>query len=362
MSKMKKNHIIILIILLSLLLTSCELYLPEKEIIYKMALNQNDEYLISTNEVVIGDLAVEKIKYGEFVPDEEKVSYAEGTINSKITDIYVRIGDHVTKGQLIAKTESDQISDTIFFQEIYTKQAVLRYEDAKKKFDQNLIDYYQLELLRLISISKQNYLSDLYAQFEACFIYAPTDGEVVEIIRTVGDIGIGEIAKICDKRDGVIRISTEKEADEFAVNAGYAAPIIVSPDDYLFNRMKNGTAFTIETNEQQYEGYLYRDIGTYMLLYGEEQTLNYIDIRMKKIPDDIFFGQSMTVIYTQAHVEDAMVVSASSVYTDVDDKHYVYLVKNNRTIIREIQTGLMTDGFVQVIDGLEVGEKVLLLR
>ncbi len=362
MRKKQLFKLIALLVMMILLLSSCDLYLPKKEIIYKTNLITGDEYELQTVSPFIGNLVVERRKYGTFIPDEEETFTINCKINSVISEIFIRVNDHVEKGQLIAKANSEKIAEQVFYQEIYTEKAVLSYEKAKDQFGNKLIDQYQLELLRLIVVSAKNQLDDYRELYNDSFIYASDEGEIIEIFKSVSDYSIGKIALVCNKDNGILRVSTDKEVDEALINFGVATQKVISSIDYIYMRLKNKDEIKIKVIDQVYDGIIFRDINTFILQYGNEFEMNYIDILFKDAPDDIYFQQNMTAIYIETQLNDILLLETIAIYSDVDDKKYVYFVENNRTIIKEVITGLSSNGYTQIISGLVEGDKVFIVK
>lgn len=362
MRKKRLLKLIVLLMIVTILLSSCDLYLPKKEIIYQTELLTSSEYELHSISPFVGDLVVERRKYGTFIPDEDATFTIDCKINSVITELFIRVNDYVEKGQLIAKVNSGKFAEYVFYQEIYTKQAVLRYEKAKEQFENNLIDQYQLELFNLIAISAQYQLDDYSEMYTNSFIYAHKDGEVIEIFKSVGDYSIGSIASLCNKDEGVLRISTVKEIDEAIIKFGLAPPNVISSLDYLFMDLKNDDEIKIKVISNIYDGIIFRDMNTFILQYGDEYEKNYIDILFKDVPDDIYFQQNMTAIYIEKQLDDILLLDSIAIYSDVDDKKYVYLVENNKTVIKEIETGLSSNGYTQIISGLEKEDKVFIVK
>ncbi|MCK5811440.1 MAG: hypothetical protein KAG94_00950 [Clostridiales bacterium] len=362
---MLKKHLlelIVILVIVTLLLSSCDLYLPKKDTIYITELLSGSEYELNTISPYIGNLIVERRKYGTFIPDEEEVLIIDCKINSVITELLVRVNDHIEKGQLIAKANSEEIAEQIFYQEIYTKQAKIRYKKAQEQFEDELIKQYQLELYNLIAITSQYQLDDYRELYNNSFIYAPDEGEIIEIFKSVGDQSIGNIALVCNKANGILRISTEKEIDEELIYFGLAEPKIISSLDYKFMGLKNEDEIKIKVINQIYDGMIFRDINTFILQYGDDFEMNYIDILFKNVPDSVYFLQEMTAIYVEVQLEDILLLETVAIYSDVDDKKYVYFVENNKTIIREIEIGLSSNGYTQVLSGLVEGDKVFIVK
>ncbi len=362
MSKKRLLKLIVLLMIVTILLSSCDLYLPKKEIIYQTELLSNSEYELHTISPFVGDLVVERRKYGIFIPDEDATFTIDCKINSVITELFIRVNDHVEKGQLIAKANSEKFAEYVFYQEIYAEQALLRYENAKEQFEDKLIDQYQLELFNLMALSAQYQLDDYKELYTNSFIYSHEEGEVIEIFKSVGDYSIGSIASLCQKDRGVLRVSTEKEIDEAIIAFGLAAPNVISSLDYIFMELMIDDDIKIKVINKMYDGIVFRDINTFILQYGEEFEMNHIDILFKDAPDDIYFQQNMTAIYIEKQLDDILLLDSIAIYSDVDDKKYVYLVENNRTIIKEIITGLSSNGYTQIISGLTEGDKVFIVK
>ena len=357
-----KKFLLIVLIISTLICTSCDVYFPKRKVIYISNLYEGDEFQLNTCLVEVGNINVNYIKYGEFIPDEQKSEYVEFDINGMIEEIFVSKYEIVEKGQLIASLNVLKVKENILYQEINTEKAQVTYENALIDYENKLIDSYRLEMYKLLLMSNENYLSDLHEYYEKSYIYAPKQGSIVEIYKDVGESSIGNVIKICNLEDGIVRITTEKEANEAEVNYGIAQPKIISHLDNVFNSIEQESKLSIKFYDELHSGYLFRNINTFMLLFGENHDLNYIDIKFDNLPKSLNFDIPVTIIYNEVDLKNIIIVNENSIYNDVDGEKYVFIVIDNKTTIRKIKTGLSSEGYTHVISGLEVGEEVLLTK
>jgi RND family efflux transporter MFP subunit len=73
-------------------------------------------------------------------------------------------------------------------------------------------------------------------------------------------------------------------------------------------------------------------------------------------------GMSATVSFTLQHVDDALAVPLSAVFSTSDAMRYVFIKKDDRFEVRNVETGIADVRRVQILSGLQLGEEVALTR
>lgn len=77
-------------------------------------------------------------------------------------------------------------------------------------------------------------------------------------------------------------------------------------------------------------------------------------------PTGLFAGFEIDADITTNTAENALTMPIETLVYDKENKPYVYIVKNNKAKKVEIETGIQSDTKVQIIKGLEKGQKVII--
>ena len=221
-------------------------------------------------------------------------------------------------------------------------QARARLESAKARFD--------LQKDRLDKSKKQ---------FEACIMKAPGTGLVVygssmdpyRRFRGQGIIAAGEqvyqrqtIISLPDTTEMMAEI-TVHESSVDKVKPGQKATIIM---DAFPDQTFHGEVIKVSPLPDQQRGWLSPDVKVYTTQVSIDGTHDFLKP-----------GMSARVTIFVDEVLDALVVPVQ-VVANRGGKKICFVVNNGRSEEREVKAGLFNDTLVQITDGLQPGEDVLL--
>ena len=124
---------------------------------------------VQTGKVQREDLAQIVTANGEIKPVEQNQANVNANSIGKITEILVKEGDHVTKGQLLMRTEDVQQAASVDAQQaaVTTSQADLSAQDANVLSTKAALDTAQADLAQ--SIAKQNQATDNFKRGQELF-------------------------------------------------------------------------------------------------------------------------------------------------------------------------------------------------
>jgi HlyD family secretion protein len=221
-------------------------------------------------------------------------------------------------------------------------QARARLESAKARLD-----------------LQQDRLDKSRKQFAACTMKAPGIGLVVygssmdpyQRFRGQGIIAPGEqvyqrqtIISLPDTSEMMAEI-TVHESSVDKVKPGQKATIVM---DAFPDQTFNGQVIKVAPLPDQQRGWLSPDIKVYTTQVSIDGTHDFLKP-----------GMSARVTIFVDEVPDALVVPVQ-VVANRGGKKICFVVNNGRSEEREVKTGLFNDTLVQVTDGLQPGEDVLL--
>ncbi|MBN2852642.1 MAG: efflux RND transporter periplasmic adaptor subunit [Clostridia bacterium] len=353
--KKKTRHylsIAALLLVLPTILSGCMYFMPGEQSIYAPPLEKSEKLILPTVAVMIGDLRIQYDKEaGEIVPDIEKTQTVECEILGVIDEVFVKAGDLVTKGQLVAVLDMENINNSIFKQEIAVEKATMSYDRQLALYKAGKSDYYSLEFSRLSLEALTNYLNDLYITQKKHYLYASTDGIVVEVKKFSEDSAKGEILSICPKENFLV---------EVMIPSSDYPPVI---DTKLLNiksgKENNVGKIRIIYDGEQSEGYVFRSRGEYSLAYDFFGEDSYVQFAFYDLPDNAILGKNATVRYVESEAYDVMVIPVSTVYTNSDGTFYTMVVVGDEIEVRPITLGISDGVFYEVTSGLVEGERVL---
>lgn len=179
------------------------------------------------------------------------------------------------------------------------------------------------------------------AQLQETIILAPVAGTVVRTEGDVGEIVGAETAIVTLMPDGALQVRV-KVSEGNIVDAEVGQPARIALDAFASEELR-GTVVEIEPAETVVGGAVY---------YEAVVAFDAADARVRR-------GMSATVWIETAHSPQALIVPTSAI--SEHDGSYVRVLVDGKPEERRVQLGLSTsDGQVEIIEGVQEGEEVIL--
>ncbi len=117
-------------------------------------------------------------------------AYISPEVNGQVEELFVKEGDRVKKGQLLAQLNSDIIQDNIRELKTSLELASYTYKKQKSLWEKKIGSELQYLQAKTNYESLQNKLSTLQTQYQRSFIKSPINGYVDAIDLKVGEMAI----------------------------------------------------------------------------------------------------------------------------------------------------------------------------
>ena len=283
--------------------------------------------------------------------------------------VYLAVGegDKVIKGQLIARIESDDVEASLQLAEANLKYAIADSIDAATQYNRNLrlreagtiteetLETYETMVLRAIATVEARRASLKTAQIniDNTNITAPFDGTVITKIAEIGDI-VAPFASSASSAGAVVVLadmsSLEVEADVSESNIQKVKidqPCEIVLDAYPDVRYTGRVQNIIPTANRASATIMTRisfDKLDSLLIPEMSARVYFMDPENKEITveEPSFIGVSQNAVLTE------------------DDHSYVFVVDGEYVKKHKIETGKSVGNTVEVLDGLEPGDEVVL--
>lgn len=330
-------------------------------------------------------------------------------VAAKITNLYVNEGDNVKKGDLLVQLDKEK-----FLATVENAEASLRSIIATARFnEENMLkaqkDYKRIKELFDKSLESQAVLDQNYAaakaseaQYQAALeqvnqaraslkqaqdalsktsIYAPMSGTVSKLNKEVGEIALGS-----QFQEDVIMVISNMSGMEALVN--------VDENDIVSVSVEDSARIEIDALPEKIYNGIVTEIASSATITGEgstsQKTEFEVKINMLKPDQNIKPGMTASSDIITAVLDSALAVPIQSVAmktpaqlkpdpikknssdvihaSDIPDTYttdkdgftkVVFIVKNNRTIAREVETGIQSDTHIQIVNGLEEGDEIV---
>jgi len=353
---MRRNRLgFALLLILPMILTACSLLPEEAQLPATPVIYDYKPQTYKQTEVLRGDLLDTTSVRCKYVPaKEETLSFSVGGLF--LEQVYVHLGDQVQAGQLLAELDHTDLKTRIQSQE--QKLQKLQLEKAHLLQDQ------ELAVARCELIRKEEDRLEALADTEKNYAALLEDKEDAIYMQ---QLQLEELQKDLKQRqiyagmDGTVTFLREMEAKDHSVKDRGFLTISDMQTTVFTVEGKQAAYFTpgetvqLACKKKQYEAVVVSasDLG---LDPGEEQ-IAYLQLTQ---PDPTLEdGTTGTVEVLLAERRDVCYVEKKAIRT-ADNGTFVYMLDADgfRTI-RPVTTGLQTGSYVEIVDGLEAGEWVL---
>lgn len=329
---------------------------------------------------------------------------------SQVSKVNVKVGDNVKKGDILVTYEVDNQNNNIKQAEIQYDNAVLQKQDLenqnadvnKKIKDKNNeiadldnkikdIDNQiktlqisnkstvaaQIQELEKTKSSLEQQKSNAEQQREAMQPISTerlkqADNSIISAkanLDSSNDKASKVVSKIIASNDGVV--TDVNVVDGGMGNVAQPAVIVQNTENlkvvlslgkYDADNIKLNQTATIKKTHKEYKGKV-----TYIAPAAEKlqdpgstDTTLTVDVTIiDKNPDlKIDFDADIDILLGE--VKEAIKVPSECIKTDKEGKNFVYIIKDDKAVEKEIKLGVESDTEAQIIEGLNAGEKVII--
>ncbi len=354
-NRYKICKIVLITIVLSLItsmLSGCY-FLPEEEEILAPPLKAPEEVTYKTYEVTKGTIERWINGTGYFVSTESAtVSYTD--TSGRLKDIYVKSGDTVQEGDIIAELDTGSLLESIEDQTIAVEKAEINLQIANESGDWNTIKLRKLDLKQA-----QLYLDRLTTQQEAAYLRAPMSGVLTYVLSADPGTYIDKyqnIAKIADPTKLQITFShnnisdlkmgmeidmTFNNVDNFILKG----KVIQTPDNAPLDAPESDRkSVKIEVMDMP-EDTIPNDAKYTVNLNGKEVQIE--------------LGDSVNIAVLLESKEDVIVLPMSYI-NRYATRRYVRVLKDGIPEERDIEVGIDNGSKVEIVGGIEEGELIII--
>ena len=271
---------------------------------------------------------------------------AESTVNviakvsgmEQIMAVNVKVGDKVSKGQVLASLNTDSTS-------LQMEQAQLAYDNAKDMYEKNLalfdagaVSQNQIDQLKLQMDNAANGLNQIKLALDYATVTAPISGTVVTV-----NADEGSYASASQPMFVIANV------DDLEVKAGVTESNVGKIQLGQKVSVKIGAA-----GADPVEGTI-TEISKVM----DMATKNYpITISIDNSAGNYVDGMYAEVQLVVDRAPDAVVIPAQAIINN-DNKRYVFIEREGKAVETEVQVGLTDGNYYVVTEGLTVGENLI---
>ncbi|MBC3846054.1 efflux RND transporter periplasmic adaptor subunit [Winogradskyella echinorum] len=265
--------------------------------------------------------------------------------NGILTNVYVKEGQKVSKGQLLAKIDDGGLSQQVAQLQIQADLAKTTYERQKRLWDQNIGSEIQFLQAKSTYESQQEAVSQLQQQIAKTAVRAPFSGTIDDVITEQGSV-------VAAGQSPLMRI----------VNLDNMYIEVEVPESYVSNVVKGKKVEvnipvlgkTIDTQIRQASDYINPANRTFKA-----------EIEVPNKDKDIKPNLTARLKINDYTNENAILIPQSVISENADGEQYVYIVTDKNvegigTVKRLIiETGKTQGDVIEVLKNLENGVEIV---
>lgn len=258
-------------------------------------------------------------------------------ISGKIVELYLEEGQQVEEGELLLKINDSELQAQLQQAEYRLNLAEVREERQKQLLERGGIsqEQYDATLNELNVLESQVDL--IQAQIDKTEIYAPFDG-VVGLRYVSNGSYISPTSEIANLQ------SINPVKVEFSIPERYAGIV----------KEGNRVIFSVQGQDQDFEAEIY---AVEPRINTQTRTLKMRALAQN--PDGrLLPGAFANIELVLEEINDALMIPAISVIPELQGQK-VFVLENGVVQEQPVRTGIRTDRYVQITDGLAPGDTVL---
>jgi macrolide-specific efflux system membrane fusion protein len=337
----KKTLSTIVLTMIAFNLTGCGIF-PKEEEALAPPLVEPAEVKYEEYEVKRGNIEVTVKGYADFQSENlsnESFKYAVSYLKS----VGVKTGDTVKTGQVLAEQETDSLKNDLKKKQLKLKSDQLNYDktknaldsavDEKAKFDLNI----QLEQQKIMIELDKIDIEEAQKSLDRSQLKSAIAGTVVY----VDTINSGD--KVTPNKTVVTVADPSKLQLRFSGNG--------------MEKFFVGAKIDIEYDSKKYTGTVVAD-QVNIPKDASENAKKAVKIKLDTLPTNAKIGDTAGITLVLEKKENVIVIPQSLVH-QMDGRNYVEMLENGLRVQRNVETGLKNVTEVEIVKGLNEGDKIL---
>lgn len=311
--------------------------------------------------------------------EAQRKSAVSSKITSWLAGLFVEEGNMVKKGEIIATLENRDILAAIdkakanievarFERELAEAElteATLAFNRTRELLEEKVVSSSEFDVAEAkyksafaavsakhaISKAAEAALKELEVSLEYTFVRAPFDAVVLTKNADVGDI-ITPLGAAANARASVVTIA---DMDSLLVE--------VDVSESNIEQVKRGQYCEIRLDAFPHDRYRGK---VHMIVPTADRSKASVQVKVAFIDKDsrVLPEMSAKVAFLNREItqeeQKPLKVLPLSVFTSEKDRDIVYVVENNRAREKRVETGKSLDSMVEILSGLEEGDRVIL--
>ncbi|WP_158633901.1 efflux RND transporter periplasmic adaptor subunit [Radiobacillus deserti] len=329
----------IAIIPLTVTVSGCS-FLPKEEKVIAPPLVEPAEVSYDIAEVKKGEIMNRITGTATFIAKRQEGLFYEEQ-GGRLEKILVAEGDTVKKGQKLVELDSGDVEFEIQKMEIELEKAELKLDQLKAQS----ADKYTISIAELDKESIALQLTQLRNRFTSSQLVSPING----VVTYVTDVKSGSVV---EPFQSLVEI-----ADTSNLQLMYSAISAAAIQD-----VKVGMNVTVTIDDNEVQGKVAQTPETVPEKVAEQDPDLYersLLIDLTETPEGVEMGSTAEMEIIMERKKDTLVIPINGLRTS-GGRNYVQVLVNQTKREKDVEVGIISDTEVEIVKGLEEGEKVIL--
>jgi membrane fusion protein (multidrug efflux system) len=261
-------------------------------------------------------------------------------VRGAVEEVFVEEGDHVNRGDLIARIDTKDYENTLNSIKASYNLATTNLKRLSGLREQEIIAQSELDAIKAEVQTLEANLAIAELQLKRCYISSAISGVVNELPAKEGlYLAVGDpVATVLDIERVKVNVGIP-ETDVDAVRKIDRFEVVIEAlDNRKITARKYFLAVAPESQAQVYR----------------------LELEVPNNSGTILPGMFARVEIIKQEFPDALAIPLYAVITR-DNKHYVFLEEDNTAALREVMIGILDGWQIQVSEGLLPGERVIVV-
>lgn len=303
---------------------------------------------------------------GTITAEEDVIVYSKTA--ERVEKIFIRPGQRVNKNQIIIQQKNDlqrqglEIANSALkTAELQAKLAIQEYERMLKLYEQKAISQQQFDQVKTTKETAEQALNQAKAsyeqakeQYENCFIKVPFDGTVAAIFVEENQmINIGQpVAQVVSPSKMKAKAYiTGKDIQYVKIGQKVVIKFPTIPGEEFYGRVeKMNTALDQLSKSLEVEISIpTNDSRLRSGMFGE------FLIEIENHPNSVVVPEIALLTQTEVKID-----KETGMQSPVK-KYFIFTIQNGKAKLKEVKTGIFSDGKIEITDGLNFGDTIIVV-
>ena len=279
---------------------------------------------------------------GDVDTKENLIIYPE--FAGTLTNVYVKEGQDVSKGQLLARIDDGGLSSQLAQMQTQYELAKTTFERQKRLWEQKIGSEIQFLQAKANMEGLGSSVKQMQSQVGKTSVRAPFTGTIDEIITDQGQVvspGGSQLMRIVNLRNMYVKASI--------------------PENYL-GTIKKGTTVNVEFPSlgESIKGKV-RQVGNF--INPNNRTFK-VEIAIPNKEQQIKPNLIANLEINDYSKENAILVPDNVIQENAKGEKFVYVINNlkeseAKVVKTKVNTGMAYNGYIEIINGLETGQTIV---